>query len=80
MVARLEKWDMVLVWCPRCDLEAKRDTGEVVKSWFYRKQDMFHQRMVSSAAKRYEPALGGDSATVPIERPDKINSLSQQNV
>ena len=41
---------------------------------------MLHQRMVSSAAKRYEPALAGDNITIPIERPDKMNSLSQQNV
>ena len=36
--------------------------------------------MISSAAKRYEPALVGDNVTIPIERPDKMNSLSRQNV
>ena len=41
---------------------------------------MLHQRMVSSAAKRYEPALVGDNITIHIERPDKMDSLSQQNV
>ena len=41
---------------------------------------MLHQCMVSSAAKRYEPALVGDNIIIPIERPDKMNSLSQQNV
>ena len=41
---------------------------------------MLHQRMISSSAKRYEPALVGDNVTIPIERPDKMNSLGQQNV
>ena len=41
MVARLEKWDMVLVWCPRCDLEAKRDTGEVVRVGFIENRTCF---------------------------------------
>ena len=36
--------------------------------------------MISSAAKRYEPALVGDNVAIPIERLDKMNSLSQQNV
>ena len=45
-----------------------------------RKHDVLHQRMISSAAKRYEPALVGDNVTIPIERPDKMSSLSQQNV
>ena len=41
---------------------------------------MLHQRMISSSPKRYEPALVGDNVTIPIERPDKMNSLGQQNV
>ena len=45
-----------------------------------RKQDVLHQRMISSAAKRNEPALVGCNVTISIERPDKMNSLSQQNV
>ena len=36
--------------------------------------------MISSSAKRYEPALVEDNVTIPIERPDKMNSLGQQNV
>ena len=64
------------MWRPRCDLEAKRDKREVLRVGIKRKQDMLHQRMVSSAAKRYEPALVGDNITIPIERPDKMNSLS----
>ena len=45
-----------------------------------REHDVLHQRMISSAAKRYDPALVGDNPTIPIEIPDKMNSLSQQNV
>ena len=41
---------------------------------------MLHQLMISSSAKRYAPALVGDNVTIPIERPDKMNSLGQQNV
>ena len=68
------------VWCSRCHLDVKRDKHEVMRVGIKRKQDVLEQRMISSAAKRYEPALVGDNVTIPIERPDKMNSLSQQNV
>ena len=51
------------VWCPRCDLDVKRDKHEVMRVGIKRKQDVLHQRMISSAAKRYEPALVGDNIT-----------------
>ena len=38
------------VWCLRCDLEVKRDKREILRVGIKRKQDMLHQRMVSSAA------------------------------
>ena len=68
------------VWCPRCDIEKKREQHEAVRIGLKRKQDILHQRMISSSAKKFAPAHVGDNVTIPIERPDKMNSLGQQNV
>ena len=67
------------MWCPRCDIEKKRE-HEAVRIGLKRKQDILHQRIINSSAKKFAPAHVGDNVTIPIERPDKMNSLGQQNV
>ena len=68
------------VWCPKCDIEADKDQRESVRRGIKRKQEQLHQRMVNSAAKRFEPAHVGHNVIIPIEMPDQMNSLGQQNM
>ena len=47
------------VWCPRCDIEVNREQHEVVRVGIKRKQNVLHQRMISSSAKgMYQHSLG----------------------
>ena len=68
------------MWCPKCDIEANKDQRESVRRGIKRKQEQLHQRMVNSAAKRFEPAHVGDNVINPIERPNQMDSLGQQNM
>ena len=68
------------VWCPKCDIEVNRDKRESVRKGIKRKQEQFHQRIVNSAAKRFDPAHVGDNVIIPIERQDQMNSLGQRNM
>ena len=67
------------VWCAKCDLANTAKHANNVRVGIKRSQEKLHDRMISSAAKKFQPAAMGDNVVVPIERPDKMHSLGPRN-
>ena len=67
-------------WCAKCDLANTAKQANNVRVGIKRNQEKLHDRMISSAAKKFQPAAMGDNVVVPIERPDKMHSLGPRNM
>ena len=68
------------VWCPKCEFDTLSREVEVIRAGVKRNQQKLHERMLQSSAKRFQAADVGDNVIIPIERPDKMNSLGQRNL
>ena len=68
------------VWCTKCDLLTQAKKANEVRAGIKRKQEKLHDRMLVSSAKKFHQANIGDNVVVPIERPDKMNSLGPRNL
>ena len=68
------------VWCPKCEFDTLSREAEVIRAGVKRNQQKLHERMLQSSAKRFQAADVGDNVIIPIERPDKMNSLGQHNL
>ena len=65
---------------PNCEFDTLTKESEVIRAGVKRNQQKLHERMLQSSAKRFQAADVGDNVIIPIERPDKMNSLGQRNL
>ena len=68
------------VWCNKCYLSTQATKADGIRAGIKRNQEKLHDRMLVSSAKKFHPANIGDNVLVPIERPDKMNSLGPRNM